>query len=761
MKKSKRIISAILSLGMIFGCIGCGSKEEANEKSDYVNYVYSKDSSFGPIGEQTRVNWMTLAGDTLYYYENNLNQVYDKYMEVFNGDASSTDAKESLVVEGAFYKADKDGKKIEKLSDVNLDYSLDVNKSFVSPDGKLIYYILEKNNNGDYTYVIYKSEGGEFSEVKDITQIVSGDGYMMTEMFAQNDGSFIAVYGSGIKTFDENFNEISDVKSGDSLEASSYDKDNNIICKTTTYDAEGNGTTQGIVYNVAQKTFGQPFDLEVSTTIPVTLSRGSGEYDFYLCSVGNVYGCKYADKSRKKIMSFESSDIDRIDISNLEMVSPEEAYFIYSDDSNKPCPILRYKKVDPKDVEKRKVLTLASANCSNETKKAVKDFNDSQTDYKIVITDYGEESDPAAKLSADISAGKIPDMYDIYYHIGGMPIEQCEAKGLLEDLGPYIEKDEELSESDFIPSAYEALKVNGKVLFVSSEFQITTIIGKDKDLGGKEGWTAVEMKEYVDSKPEGAKVLGFSSKLSVLVNLLNGCGNDFIDWDKGECYYDSPDFKALLEMANRTKEEEVNYDEEPSEAQQIKNDQLLLQLRMPTMTEIPLYDKVYGGKFTYIGYPSKDKSGSRFIFNNCIGMSSKCSDKDGAWKFMRTFLTADYEKDRYFETYEPIREDMFAKKVEALKATKDFTDEYGNEITAVSGKDSMEEIEIDKKPVTDEDAARYRALIDNAKGLQYYNNAVDNIIEEEVAAYFSGDKSVDEVCKIIQDRVSTYVNENK
>ena len=73
----------------------------------------------------------------------------------------------------------------------------------------------------------------------------------------------------------------------------------------------------------------------------------------------------------------------------------------------------------------------------------------------------------------------------------------------------------------------------------------------------------------------------------------------------------------------------------------------------------------------------------------------------------------------------------------------------------------MEEIEIDKKPVTDEDAARYRALIDNAKGLQYYNNAVDNIIEEEVAAYFSGDKSVDEVCKIIQDRVSTYVNENK
>ena len=45
--------------------------------------------------------------------------------------------------------------------------------------------------------------------------------------------------------------------------------------------------------------------------------------------------------------------------------------------------------------------------------------------------------------------------------------------------------------------------------------------------------------------------------------------------------------------------------------------------------------------------------------------------------------------------------------------------------------------------------------------LNYYNEAVSNIISEEAAAYFNGDKSIDDVCKIIQDRATTFINENK
>ena len=37
----------------------------------------------------------------------------------------------------------------------------------------------------------------------------------------------------------------------------------------------------------------------------------------------------------------------------------------------------------------------------------------------------------------------------------------------------------------------------------------------------------------------------------------------------------------------------------------------------------------------------------------------------------------------------------------------------------------------------------------------------NTIIEEEAQPYFSGEKSVDDVCAIIQDRVNTYISESK
>ena len=45
--------------------------------------------------------------------------------------------------------------------------------------------------------------------------------------------------------------------------------------------------------------------------------------------------------------------------------------------------------------------------------------------------------------------------------------------------------------------------------------------------------------------------------------------------------------------------------------------------------------------------------------------------------------------------------------------------------------------------------------------LEAYNEQLMNIVTEEAAPYFEGQKSVDEVADIIQRRVKTYVNENR
>ena len=68
---------------------------------------------------------------------------------------------------------------------------------------------------------------------------------------------------------------------------------------------------------------------------------------------------------------------------------------------------------------------------------------------------------------------------------------------------------------------------------------------------------------------------------------------------------------------------------------------------------------------------------------------------------------------------------------------------------------------IDMKPLTEEECDAYRDYVASASGRSEYDGSIQEIVEEEAEAYFNGDKSADEVADIIQNRVTTYINENK
>ena len=53
-------------------------------------------------------------------------------------------------------------------------------------------------------------------------------------------------------------------------------------------------------------------------------------------------------------------------------------------------------------------------------------------------------------------------------------------------------------------------------------------------------------------------------------------------------------------------------------------------------------------------------------------------------------------------------------------------------------------------------------LMANARVRLYYmDDNIINIISEEAAAYFDGQKTVEQVTEVIQSRISLYVMENK
>ena len=68
--------------------------------------------------------------------------------------------------------------------------------------------------------------------------------------------------------------------------------------------------------------------------------------------------------------------------------------------------------------------------------------------------------------------------------------------------------------------------------------------------------------------------------------------------------------------------------------------------------------------------------------------------------------------------------------------------------------------EVELTPLTQEERDYVVGFIESLTEHVEYDEEILNIITEEAAAYFGNQKSVDDVAKIIQSRISIYVNEN-
>ena len=105
--------------------------------------------------------------------------------------------------------------------------------------------------------------------------------------------------------------------------------------------------------------------------------------------------------------------------------------------------------------------------------------------------------------------------------------------------------------------------------------------------------------------------------------------------------------------------------------------------------------------------------------------------------------------------------DAFEMYMKTKTATKEYTDEYGQVIQPLESSWGWGDVDIKIGPLSAEEEKLYRDLINNTTKVSSNNTAISDIITEEAKNYFSGQKSLDETADIIQNRVTTYVNENR
>jgi ABC-type glycerol-3-phosphate transport system substrate-binding protein len=167
----------------------------------------------------------------------------------------------------------------------------------------------------------------------------------------------------------------------------------------------------------------------------------------------------------------------------------------------------------------------------------------------------------------------------------------------------------------------------------------------------------------------------------------------------------------------------------------------------------------FGVPVTLIGFPTTNGNGSVLNASKLFAMSAQSGCKEGAWQFIRYFLSDEYQESSRLWSL-PVKESALEKQAESACEQSYYLDEDGNRVE-YSSSYWINGTEIPDEPLTEEEADRYLAFIRSVNHTIFYDESLINIISEEVTAFFQGQKTAAEVAKIIQSRAKIYMAENQ
>lgn len=618
----------------------------------------------------------------------------------------------------------------------------------------------------DYQYVekynlrVFDASGAQ-TFCAELSSLIESEDYFYVSAFA--------VSGTGEAVLMANGNAIYVLNADGSLKGSIDTSDlSNGISNFVTL---GDGSVAALVYGEDYAAFDlRPVDTaamqlgEATASLPTdaySARPSGGGYDFCYNKGESFYGYKLADGSEEKLVTWINCDVNSNNLTSPYITEEGNIVCLSSEYSNTGDGATTYfitlTKTPYDQVPQKTTLTLACVYLGYDIKNQILDFNRKSSDYRIEVRDYSEfntEDDYSAgytKLITEIGSGAVPDIMVT----DGLPIETFGAKGLLADLWPFIDADEELGgRAGVVEPVFNALSQDGKLYEISSSFYITTIAGPASIVGTEPGWTYDEMYSALDQMPEGCELFSLgTTRDSVFSSICMMNLTRFVDWTTGECSFDSDDFISLMEFANRFPEtfdwEHHEWTNEDSDAYRIKEGrQLLVTLSLSDPYSYNYYSEMFNGDMALKGFPDVPGSGAVFNMNGTgLAIASTCENQDAAWSFVRTLLTREYQEN-YTYGFCTNRE-LCEENIQSMVGESYY---------------SYDQVTGEEKEIifTQENADLITDLINNTSMVADYNTSqINDIINEEVAYYFSGEKTAQDVAATIQNRVSIYVNEQR
>lgn len=475
----------------------------------------------------------------------------------------------------------------------------------------------------------------------------------------------------------------------------------------------------------------------------IHIYQGDDDYSFYFDDSTSLYGYR-ADGCVDCICLF--SDI-LLDGKNSKLTVLEGGNILAYDEGLNELSY--YEKSRNKD--ERIVLELAGLDFSlkEDVISLITRFNKTNTKYRIHVTDYSVYEHPDTKLNTDLNAGNIPDIM----YLSGVSYRNYVHKGMLADLIPFLTSpDAKVSETDLFAEVISGAKEDNRLLELGTGITGSYLMGKKKMLKGKEHFTPEEFLEAAGQLPDSTTM--FPADISAMEVLNQSMDvDDYVDWSKWSCNFETDTFEHLLEYAKEYSGDAVLWADE-SQQEELSRDRIALTSFFMTNE---LADYAYlqylmqERQLTPLPTPSASHTGYGFTFENPFGIMEKSEHKDGAWEFFEYFLSEEIQSGLFQKEVQlTYRRDCY----QQLLADKK---KQGVQINNVS----IDGVKEDVIAAYDQMFSKLSHLCWTDEGDEVMYDQIRKIISEEAGEYFEGKAKSKEAISHIQSRVSIMLDESR
>ena len=308
-------------------------------------------------------------------------------------------------------------------------------------------------------------------------------------------------------------------------------------------------------------------------------------------------------------------------------------------------------------------------------------------------------------------------------------------------------------DSQALNEAYmEMGKINGKLYGMATDFALYTVVVNDPDL---EDWDYDVFMQCAEDRP-GLEALfnmygGNYGPHFITSFLSHGLeDNYFLDGGTGKMVFDSSKFRKALGLAEkycvRGENEEVGLCGSLLEGKVLCN---TLTIYKPE--HFALYRTYYGEDIQYIGYPTKD-GGTHFMSTNSmlsIRRSATKEEKEAAAAFISLYLSHEGQLHaaQALNFNLSVRKDVLEEQIASIN---------GSIPVGVAG---LDQIRLGANLDRELDRQMMFEMIDIAKPEKKFPNELQDIMYDELDAYFSGDITEDMLVGHLESRVGLYLGE--